>query len=175
MTTDDDWARLRPLGYYPDERMGAEQALAWIEQNSTLHRSVDILYVVDGYEVSISHDGEPLPGTWRGETLLAAVQSASAASPNAWGQRGHFWPPVHEAPHRCLCCGAPRAAETERQACPHPRALHERIVRLLADAEQLAVDLREARNAAALGEKTELRYACRHIEQAAAVIRKAGK
>lgn len=53
--------------------------------------------------------------------------------------------------------------------------LHERIVRLLADAEQLAVDLRNARNAAPLGEKTELRYACRHIEQAAAIIRKAGK
>ena len=46
--------------------------------------------------------------------------------------------------------------------------------RRLADAEQLAVDLRNARNAAALGEKTELRYACRHIEQAAAIIRKAG-
>lgn len=56
-----------------------------------------------------------------------------------------------------------------------PAELHERIARLLADAEQLAVDLRNARNAAPLGEKTELRYACRHIEQAAAIIRKAGK
>jgi len=51
---------------------------------------------------------------------------------------------------------------------------HERIVRLLADAEQLSLDLRDARNAAPLGEKTELRFACRHIEQAAALIRKAG-
>lgn len=55
-----------------------------------------------------------------------------------------------------------------------PGELHDRIVRLLAEAEQIAVDLRNARNAAPLGEKTELRYACRHIEQAAAIIRKAG-
>lgn len=56
---------------------------------------------------------------------------------------------------------------------PRP-ALAERVVRLLVDAEALASDLRDARNAAPLGEKTELRFACRHIEQAAALIRKAG-
>lgn len=52
--------------------------------------------------------------------------------------------------------------------------LHERIVRLLADAEQLAVDLRAARDRAPAGEKHTYRYPLRDIERAAALIRKAG-
>ena len=53
--------------------------------------------------------------------------------------------------------------------------LHERIVRLFADAEQLAVDLRAARDRAPAGEKHTYRYPLRDIERAAAIIRKAGK
>lgn len=52
--------------------------------------------------------------------------------------------------------------------------LRERILRLLTDAEQLAVDLRTARDAAPAGEKADYRYPLRDIEYAAALIRKAG-
>ena len=33
-----------------------DQLLSWIEEHSTLHTSVEILYVVDGYEVSVTND-----------------------------------------------------------------------------------------------------------------------
>lgn len=56
---------------------------------------------------------------------------------------------------------------------PRP-ALAERVVRLLADAEALAVDLRTARDAAPTGQKADYRYPLRAIEIAAALIRKAG-
>jgi hypothetical protein len=57
-----------------------------------------------------------------------------------------------------------------------PRGLDfdERVLRLLADAEQLAADLRDARNAAPVGGKTDLRRRCNHIEHACSIIRKAG-
>lgn len=51
----------------------------------------------------------------------------------------------------------------------------ERALRLLADAEQLARDLRAYRDAADPGpEKSRYRYPLRDIEHAAALIRKAG-
>lgn len=50
----------------------------------------------------------------------------------------------------------------------------ERALRLQADAENLAVDLRTARDAAPAGEKADYRYPLRGIEHAAALIRKAG-
>lgn len=49
----------------------------------------------------------------------------------------------------------------------------ERTARLLADAEHLAGDLREARQAAPAGGKAPYRYRLRHIEQAAALIARA--
>lgn len=61
----------------------------------------------------------------------------------------------------------------DRNASTVP-SLPERIVRLLADAEQLAVDLRAARDAAPAGEKHTYRYPLRDIEHAVALIRKAG-
>lgn len=101
MTTESDWARLRPFGYYPDE----------------------------------------------GLTPPDAEETAAARD-------RHY-------PYR------------DREASTRP-ALAERIARLRADAEQLAVDLRDARNAAPLGEKGPYRYLCRHIEHAVELIRKAG-
>ncbi len=52
--------------------------LKWLEDNHTLHRSVEILYVVDGYEVTVMHeDGvTELSPRFRGETLAAAIDSA---------------------------------------------------------------------------------------------------
>jgi len=37
------------------------QILDWLQRNHTLHRQVEALYVVDGYLVTITHDGETLP------------------------------------------------------------------------------------------------------------------
>lgn len=47
----------------------------WLERVSTLHQQVEILYVVDGYEVQLTYDGEPIFGQkWRGETLREAFE-----------------------------------------------------------------------------------------------------
>ncbi len=51
--------------------------LDWLERQHTLHRGVDALYVVDGYSVTITYDGEPMPGKeWYGETLREAYAKA---------------------------------------------------------------------------------------------------
>lgn len=51
----------------------------WLQRQHTLHRQVSMLYVVDGYDVAIEHDGEPLPGrTWHGRTLREALTAAMA-------------------------------------------------------------------------------------------------
>ena len=57
---------------------------AWLEEHSTLHKRVEILYVVDGYEVQIwGEDGVTMlsPSYW-GATLRAAIDSAMAAVSN---------------------------------------------------------------------------------------------
>ena len=54
----------------------------WIEANTTLHRTVEFLYVVDGYTCTISHDEFPIAGPFWGETLreagLAAIIGTTA-------------------------------------------------------------------------------------------------
>lgn len=50
----------------------------WLERQHTLHRAVEALYVVDGYEVTITHDGNRIAGPWHGETLRDAYSLAMA-------------------------------------------------------------------------------------------------
>lgn len=57
------------------------QILDWFERQHTLHRAVEVTYVVDGYSVEITYDGTPLPGkAWHGET----VRQACAAAMKEW-------------------------------------------------------------------------------------------
>ena len=51
--------------------------LNWLQFHHTLHTQVEIVYTVDGYEVTRMHeDGTPLSVTFKGETLEEAVQAA---------------------------------------------------------------------------------------------------
>ena len=50
--------------------------LDWLERNHTLHRAVEVLYVVDGYQVEITHDDSRVAGPWHGETLREAYSEA---------------------------------------------------------------------------------------------------
>lgn len=45
-----------------------------LESLNTLHQSIETLYVVDGYEVTICYDGEPRV-TSKGETLRQAIEN----------------------------------------------------------------------------------------------------
>lgn len=52
----------------------ARKALSWLEDNSTLHKRVEILYVVDGYELQVEDEsGNVLAGAFHGETIEAAA------------------------------------------------------------------------------------------------------
>jgi hypothetical protein len=56
--------------------------LDWLERNHTLHNSVAILYVVDGYEVQFStHDGNNLVAETHGETLRDAIDKCMEEVP----------------------------------------------------------------------------------------------
>jgi hypothetical protein len=59
-----------------------KDAIKWLEDNHTLHTSVEILYVVDGYEVTVMHENgvTPLSKTYHGETLLTAIDRARSAN-----------------------------------------------------------------------------------------------
>jgi hypothetical protein len=59
----------------------ADQIIEWLERMHTLHFAVEALYAVDGYEVSITCDGNPL-WTFRAETLKQAYAAAMTAVPN---------------------------------------------------------------------------------------------
>ena len=55
------------------------EIIDWLERQHTLHRRVVALYVVDGYNIEIEHDGEPIKGAeWHGETLREAYSTAMA-------------------------------------------------------------------------------------------------
>jgi hypothetical protein len=55
-----------------------DERFAWLEANSTLHTHVEILSVVDGYEVQVLHeDGvTELSPRYHGATLRAAIDAA---------------------------------------------------------------------------------------------------
>jgi len=60
--------------------MNDAEILDWLEAKHTLHRAVEILYVVDGYEIALTYDGEPLRGMrWKGNTLRDACIIAMKA------------------------------------------------------------------------------------------------
>lgn len=56
--------------------------LDWLERNHTLHNSVAILYVVDGYEVQFStQDGNNLVAETHGGTLRDAIDKCMEEVP----------------------------------------------------------------------------------------------
>lgn len=65
--------------------MGDDPLMEWLEKHSTLHTRVEILYVVDGYEVSVWHeDGVTrLSPIFRGASLTEAIDKAIAAESSA--------------------------------------------------------------------------------------------
>lgn len=60
------------------QRVKDAKRLDWLEEHHTLHKQVEILYVVDGYEVTLMHeDGlTELSPRFHGETLRAAIDKA---------------------------------------------------------------------------------------------------
>jgi len=49
----------------------------WLEEQYGLHREVEITYVVDGYELEFTYDGNPTDGKkYHGETLREAIDKA---------------------------------------------------------------------------------------------------
>lgn len=52
--------------------------LAWLEKMHTLHYSVEILYVVTGYQITQLRDGEETGKSAEGETLEDAINIAIA-------------------------------------------------------------------------------------------------
>lgn len=51
----------------------------WLERANTLHRQVEMLYVVDGYEVQLTWDGTPISEAFHGETLSDAISKAQVS------------------------------------------------------------------------------------------------
>ncbi len=50
--------------------------LDWLEQMHTLHYSVEILYVVTGYQITQLYDGSETGRVAEGETLEEAIDTA---------------------------------------------------------------------------------------------------
>lgn len=58
--------------------MNAEKRLEWLQDMHNLHRSVRILYVVIGYEVTVEVDDAQVGPAYFGESLSAAIDAAMA-------------------------------------------------------------------------------------------------
>lgn len=59
------------------------EILDWLENQYGLHRELEITYVVDGYEVEFTYDGNPTDGKqYHGENLREALRKAMNAMPN---------------------------------------------------------------------------------------------
>lgn len=57
-------------------------AMDWLEDKHTLHKSVEITYVVDGYDVEmLEQDGARRVGLFHGATLVEAIQNAAKVYP----------------------------------------------------------------------------------------------
>lgn len=56
--------------------MNDSDRLDWFEAQHTLHGGVDVLYVVDGYEVQLTVDDAPIGPAHKGETLRDAIDKA---------------------------------------------------------------------------------------------------
>ncbi len=56
----------------------------WLENQYDLHRELEITYVVDGYVVEFTYDGNPTDRKrYHGDTLRAALRKAIVAASNA--------------------------------------------------------------------------------------------
>lgn len=64
----DDMLGRRKMTYY--------DKIEWLQKANTLHRQVDILYVVDGYDVTLMWDENPISEAFHGETLDKALEAA---------------------------------------------------------------------------------------------------
>ena len=64
------------------EMPAIEKRIEWLESMHTLHYSVSILYVVDGYQIQQCRDGEEIGEPIHGETLSDAIDLAIAAGWN---------------------------------------------------------------------------------------------
>lgn len=60
------------------ERNQLRARAEWLQRMHTLHRAVEMLYVVDGYQVTICWDGDPISPDYHGETLELAIDKAMA-------------------------------------------------------------------------------------------------
>lgn len=56
------------------------EILDWLQRNHTLHYSVELLYVVDGYECTLTNDGNPVD-SYRGDTVREAIAKAMSNYP----------------------------------------------------------------------------------------------
>lgn len=57
------------------------ERLDWYEAQHTLHKSLEVLYVVDGYELSLmAEDGDTVLATYKGNTLRDAIDQAIGAA-----------------------------------------------------------------------------------------------
>jgi hypothetical protein len=58
----------------------ADARMAWLEDKSTLHHRVEILYVVDGYEVTVVHENgvTELTPRFHGVSIGQAIDKAIA-------------------------------------------------------------------------------------------------
>lgn len=91
----DEWTELcdlalKGLGARPEASLGKDAArLKWLEDNHTLHKSVEILYVVDGYQVTLLHeDGiTELSPRYEGHDLASAIDTAMENEPSPQVQR----------------------------------------------------------------------------------------
>lgn len=52
--------------------------LSWLTKVHTLHRKVEILYVVDGYTVTVTWDDHPISPDFHGESVSDAISKAMA-------------------------------------------------------------------------------------------------
>lgn len=55
-----------------------QSQIDWLQEVNTLHRQVSILYVVDGYEVTVTWDDNPISDDFHGETVSEAISNAMA-------------------------------------------------------------------------------------------------
>lgn len=56
----------------------AQEKLEWLQKANTLHRQVNILYVVDGYEVILTWDEKAISEAFHGQTVEEAIEKAMA-------------------------------------------------------------------------------------------------
>lgn len=65
-----------------------KQALDWLEDKHTLHKSVEITYVVDGYIVEMI-DSKGVQDKFHGTTLLEAINKAAEKYPYGKARSKH--------------------------------------------------------------------------------------